>query len=152
MDVMKVSMKSICWLMVRKYPRKIVLTDGRSSEIKQTLAGYLARALPGLVADLSLPTPISILERGMGCLLDTMSFMDALPSFRTKQWQVIALLFIDALSVCRIPALTPHMTRRRILLHKVLDGAQVSMEEYEVMKDLIIPLGRAPQFNTQSGG
>lgn len=26
------------------------------------------------------------------------------------------------------------------------------MEEYEVMKDLIIPLGRAPHFSAQSGG
>ena len=49
----------------RDYPQKIVLGDGRSSEIKQTLAGSLARALPGLVADLRLPTPISSLEQGM---------------------------------------------------------------------------------------
>ncbi|KAF8401245.1 hypothetical protein HHK36_012177 [Tetracentron sinense] len=87
-----------------------------------------------------------------GCLLDTMSFIDALPSFRIKQWHVIVLLFVDALSVCRIPALTTHMTSRRVLLHKVLDGAQVSGEEYEIMKDLIIPLGRLPQFSAQSGG
>lgn len=49
----------------REYPRKIVLTDGRSSEIKQTLADCLSRALPGLVADLRLPTPISTLEHRM---------------------------------------------------------------------------------------
>ena len=49
----------------REYPQKIVLTDGRSSEIKQTLAGCLARALPGLVADLRLPTPVSNLEQGV---------------------------------------------------------------------------------------
>nr|GMC53585.1 putative RNA polymerase II subunit B1 CTD phosphatase RPAP2 homolog isoform X1 [Ipomoea batatas] len=49
----------------REYPRQIVLTDGRSAEIKQTLAGCLARALPGLVADLRLPVPISTLEKGM---------------------------------------------------------------------------------------
>lgn len=136
----------------REYPKKIVLTDGRSSEIKQTLAGCLARALPGLVADLRLPIPVSNLEQGVGRLLDTMSFVDALPSFRMKQWQVIVLLFIDALSVCRIPALTPHMTSRRMLFPKVFDAARVSAEEYEVMKDLIIPLGRVPQFSAQSGG
>ncbi|KAL6959034.1 protein-serine,threonine phosphatase, partial [Sarracenia purpurea var. burkii] len=102
----------------REYPRKIVLTDGRSSEIKQTLAGCLSRALPGLVADLRLPTPLSTIEQGMGCLLNTMSFVDPLPPFKTKQWQVIVLLLIDALSVSRIPALTPHMTSRRTLLHK----------------------------------
>lgn len=136
----------------REYPQKIVLTDGRSSEIKQALAGCLARALPGLVAELGLPTPLSILERGMGHLLETMSFFDALPSFRTRQWQVIALLFMDALSICRIPGLTPHMTSRRTSLHKVLEGAQVGVDEYEVMKDFIIPLGRAPQFSAQRGG
>ncbi|XP_057464282.1 putative RNA polymerase II subunit B1 CTD phosphatase RPAP2 homolog isoform X1 [Actinidia eriantha] len=136
----------------REYPRKIVLMDGRSSEIKQTLSGCLARALPGLVADLRLPTPISILEQGMGCLLDTMSFVDPLPPFRMKQWQVIVLLFIDALSVSRIPALTPHITSRRTLLYKVLNGTQISAEEYETMKDLIIPLGRVPEFSTQCGG
>ncbi|OMO82815.1 hypothetical protein CCACVL1_11738 [Corchorus capsularis] len=135
----------------REYPRKIVLRDGRSAEIKETLAGCISRALPAIVADLRLPIPISTLEQGMGHLLDTMSFMEALPAFRMKQWQVIVLLFIDALSVSRIPALTPYMTSGRTLLHKVLDGAQISMEEYEIMKDLIIPLGRAPQFSAQSG-
>ncbi|KAK2977189.1 hypothetical protein RJ640_008814 [Escallonia rubra] len=136
----------------REYPRKIVLTGGRSVEIKQTLAGCLARALPGVVSDLGLPTPISSLEQGMACLLDTMSFIEPLPPFRMKQWQVVVLLFIDALSVCRISALTPHITSRRRLFHKVLDGAQISAEEYEVMKDLLIPLGRVPQFSAQSGG
>lgn len=145
-------MRSIYQLTEGSIPKKIVLTDGRSSEIKQTLAGCLARALPGLVADLRLPIPVSNLEQGVGRLLDTMSFVDALPSFRMKQWQVIVLLFIDALSVCRIPALTPHMTSRRMLFPKVFDTAQVSAEEYEVMKDLIIPLGRVPQFSAQSGG
>ncbi|KDO45356.1 hypothetical protein CISIN_1g0087652mg, partial [Citrus sinensis] len=33
----------------------------------------------------------------------------------------------------------------------VLDGAQISAEEYEVMKDFLMPLGRAPQFSSQSG-
>lgn len=137
----------------REYPRKIVLTDGRSSEIKQTLAGCLSRALPGLVHDLRLPTPVSTIEYGMGCLLDTMSFLDPLPSLRMKQWQVFVLLFVEALSVCRIPAIAPHLTNRRFF-QKVFDDAQISTEEYEVLKDLMLPLGlgRLPQFATQSGG
>ncbi|XP_009771014.1 putative RNA polymerase II subunit B1 CTD phosphatase RPAP2 homolog isoform X1 [Nicotiana tabacum] len=135
-----------------EYPRKIVLSDGRSTEIKQTLARCLARALPGLVADLRLPVPISVLEQGLVLLIDTMSFVDPLPAFRMKQWQLIVLLFLDALSICRIPVLTPYMTGRRTLLPKVLDGAQISAAEYEILKDLIIPLGRVPQFSMQSGG
>lgn len=51
----------------REYPRKIFLQDGRSSEIKQTLAGCLARALPTLVTELRLPVPVSILEQGLVC-------------------------------------------------------------------------------------
>lgn len=140
------------WVNGKEYPQKIVLSDGRSSEIKQTLARCLARALPGLVSELRLPTPISTLERSLGCLLDTMSFIDALPPLRMKQWQVIVFLFVEALSVCRLPALTPHLTSRTMLLHKVVDGSQISVEEYEVMKDLIIPLGRLLQFSAQSGG
>ncbi|KAK9692121.1 hypothetical protein RND81_09G242200 [Saponaria officinalis] len=136
----------------REYPSKVVLPDGCSLEIKKTLAACLARALPGLIADLKLPTPLYTLEQGLACLLDTMSFMDGLPPFRMKQWQVIVLLFIDALSVCRIPGLTPHLTSRRILIPKILNGAQISPEEYEIMKDLVIPLGRVPQFSMQSGG
>ncbi|PIN25766.1 protein-serine/threonine phosphatase [Handroanthus impetiginosus] len=135
----------------REYPHKAVMPDGRSSEIKQTLAGCLSRALPGLVAELRLPIPISTLEQGMGRLLDTMSFIDPLPALRIKQWQVIVLLFLDALSVSRIPALIPYMMDRRILLPKVIEGAEISAEEYEIMKDLLIPLGRVPQFSTQSG-
>lgn len=55
-----------------------------------------------------------------GRLLDTMSYVDPLPPFRTNQWKVIVLLFIDALSVCRIPALTQYMSSKRMLLHKVM--------------------------------
>lgn len=136
----------------REYPSRVVLPDGRSSEIKQTLAGCLGRASPGVIAALKLPTPVSTLEQGLAGLLETMSFMDALPPFRMKQWQAIVLLFLDALSICRIPGLTPHLTSRRVLIPKVLEGAQISAEEYEIMKELVIPLGRVPQFSMQSGG
>lgn len=49
----------------REYPSKIVLTDGRSSEIKQALVGCLARALPAVVEELRLPIPVDILEQAM---------------------------------------------------------------------------------------
>ena len=52
----------------REYPHKIVLSDGRSAEIKHTLAGCLARALPTLVTELRLPVPVSTLEQGLVCL------------------------------------------------------------------------------------
>ncbi|CAK8571273.1 unnamed protein product [Lathyrus sativus] len=135
----------------REYPSKIVLTDGRSSEIKQTLASCLARALPAVAAELRLPIPISTLEQAVVFLLDTMSFVDALPAFKMKQWQVVVLLLVDALSVCRIPTLISYMTDRRDLFLKVLSGSQIGKEEYDVLKDLIIPLGRAPHFSSQSG-
>jgi len=49
----------------REYPSKIVLTDGRSSEIKQTLVGCLARALPAVVEELRLPIPVDLIEQAM---------------------------------------------------------------------------------------
>ena len=36
-------------------------------------------------------------------------------------------------------------------MKQVLHGTQMVMEEYEVLKDLIVPLGRAPHFSAQSG-
>ncbi|KAF9591686.1 hypothetical protein IFM89_005558 [Coptis chinensis] len=135
----------------REYPEKIVLIDGRSLEIKQALAGCLSRAIPKVATDLRLKTPFFAIEKEMGNLLSTMSFVEALPAFKLKQWHVIALLFIDALSVCRIPGLAPNMTSGRILLQKVLDEAQVTADEYDTMKGLLIPLGRVPQFSAQCG-
>lgn len=58
----------------KEYPQKIVLGDGRSSEIKQTLSGCLSRALPGVVADLRLPVPISTLEQGMVFIFNILCF------------------------------------------------------------------------------
>ncbi|XP_068645832.1 putative RNA polymerase II subunit B1 CTD phosphatase RPAP2 homolog [Aristolochia californica] len=136
----------------REYPHRTVLSDGRSLEIKQTLAVCIAQALPELTTVLRISTPISTLEKAMVALLDTMSFLDALPPFKRKQWHVIVLLFLEALSVNRIPSLTQQMANMRVVKHKVLNGAQVSSEEYEIMKDLLIPLGRAPEFSVQSGG
>lgn len=49
----------------REYPCRIIASDGRSLEIKQALAGCLARALPGLVTYLRLPVPLSTLEKEM---------------------------------------------------------------------------------------
>ncbi|KAL6132833.1 hypothetical protein ACLB2K_065072 [Fragaria x ananassa] len=68
----------------RSYLHKIVLADGRSSEIKLTVGASLSRALPEIVAELGLAVPN--LEKGMGFMLNTMSFIEALPAFRMKQW------------------------------------------------------------------
>lgn len=54
-----------------------------------------------------------------GHLLDTMSFMDPIPALKMKQWQLLVLLLLDALSVCRIPALASYMTGTRVWLPKV---------------------------------
>ncbi|URD90287.1 phosphoprotein phosphatase [Musa troglodytarum] len=127
----------------REYPHKIILKDGHSSEIRRTIDGCVCRALSGLVMELRLPVPLSTLEKTMGFLLDTMSFVDALPSLKLKQWQVIVLLFLDALSVHRLPSLASQVTNMDLLLHKVLNPAQVSSEEYDSMRDLFTPLGRS---------
>jgi hypothetical protein len=131
----------------KEYPRRIIMVDGLSSEIKQTIAGCLARALPRVVTHLRLPIAISELEKGLGSLLETMSLTGAVPSFRVKEWLVIVLLFLDALSVSRIPRIAPYISNR----DKILEGSGIGNEEYETMKDILLPLGRVPQFATRSG-
>lgn len=48
-----------------QYLRKVILGDGLSSEIKETIAGCLARALPRVATELRLPIAISELEKGL---------------------------------------------------------------------------------------
>ena len=48
-----------------EYPRRIMLVDRLSSEIKETISGCLARALPRVATDLRLPIAISELGKGL---------------------------------------------------------------------------------------
>ena len=49
----------------KEYPRRIRLGEGLSSEIKETIAGCLARAVSTVATVLKLPVPISELEKGL---------------------------------------------------------------------------------------
>ncbi|KAL5230641.1 hypothetical protein ABZP36_029417 [Zizania latifolia] len=128
----------------REYPQKRVLNDGHSSEIKRALETCVCNALPVLVSNLRIQIPVSKLETTMGYSIDTMSFVDALPSLRSRQWQVMVLLLLDAISIHRLPALGAVMSDSKLLL-KLLNSAQVSREEYDSMVDLFLPFGRSTQ-------
>ncbi|GJM94512.1 hypothetical protein PR202_ga11160 [Eleusine coracana subsp. coracana] len=128
----------------REYPEKKVLKDGHSSEIRRALDTCVCNAVPVLVSNLKLQTPLSKLELTLGYLIDTMSFVDALPSLRARQWQLMVLVLLDALSIHRLPALAPIMSNYK-LMQKMLNAAQVSREEYDSMIDLILPFGRSVQ-------
>lgn len=128
----------------REYPQKTVSKDSQSSEIKRTLATCIGNALPVLTSNLRMQIPVSKLETTLGYLIDTMSFVEALPPLRSRQWQLMVLVLLDALSVCRLPGLAPVMSDSK-LLQKVLNSSQVSREEYDSMVDLFLPFGRSVQ-------
>ncbi|GLJ37015.1 hypothetical protein SUGI_0750050 [Cryptomeria japonica] len=134
----------------REYPRKIV--SSLSAEIERTLGSWISRALAGVVQTLRLSTSISTLEQALGHFLKSMTLVDAIPAFRMKHWHLIVTLFLDALSVHRVPSLGRQMMNKRPLIDKVLNAAEFSYEEYEAIKELLLPLGRNPQFSSQSGG
>ncbi|KAJ4789536.1 RNA polymerase II subunit B1 CTD phosphatase RPAP2-like protein [Rhynchospora pubera] len=127
----------------REYPRKVVLNDGQSAEIRKALDGFVDRALPSLVLDLRLPVPVSTLEKYLGRLMDTMTLVEALPALRTRQWHVVVLLFLDALSVHHLPLLSSITSNRSLLLLKVLNGAQIDAAQYNSMMEILLPLGRS---------
>jgi hypothetical protein len=54
-----------------------------------------------------------------GRLMDTMTFAEALPALRTRQWHVVVMLFLDALSVHHLPSISSIMANRSLQLHKV---------------------------------
>lgn len=63
------SHEEFLWVQEREYPRKIFLKDGKSSEIRLALDGFICRALPGVVMELRLPTAVSTLEKFVVCSL-----------------------------------------------------------------------------------
>ncbi|KAF8762712.1 hypothetical protein HU200_009243 [Digitaria exilis] len=132
----------------REYPEKIVLKDGHSAEIRRALDTCVCNAVPVLVSNLRLQIPVSKLESTLGYLIDTMSFFDPLPSLRSRQWQLVVLVLLDALSIHRLPALAPVLSDSK-LVHKMLNAAQVSREEYDSMVDLFLPFGRSIQTPMQ---
>uniref|UniRef100_J3M3Q5 Uncharacterized protein n=1 Tax=Oryza brachyantha TaxID=4533 RepID=J3M3Q5_ORYBR len=138
------SMEDLLVASGRECPRKMVLNDGHSSEIRRALDTCVCNALPVLVSNWRMQIPVSKLEITLGYLIDTMSFVDALPSLRSRQWQVMVLVLLDALSIHQLPGLAQTMSDSR-LLHKLLNSAQVSREEYDSMIDLILPFGRSTQ-------
>lgn len=62
-----------------------------------------------------------------GSLLETMSLTGAVPSFRVEQWLVIVLLFLEALSVSRIPRIAPSISNRnKVSSHSQLEHIKVN--------------------------
>lgn len=131
----------------RECPEKTVLKDGLSLEIRRALDSCVCNAVPVLISNLRLQIPVSKLEITLGYLIDTMSFVDALPSLRSRQWQAVILVMLDALSVHQLPALAPVFSNSK-LVQKMLNAAQVSREEYDSMVDLFLPFGRSVQAIT----
>ncbi|VAH13847.1 unnamed protein product [Triticum turgidum subsp. durum] len=114
----------------REYPEKRVSKDSQSSEIKRALASCISNALPVLVSNMRMHTPVSKLETTLGYLIDTMSLVDALPALRSRQWQLLVLVLLDALSVHRLPALAPVISDSK-LVQKALVDFTFSPEERE---------------------
>jgi hypothetical protein len=53
-----------------------------------------------------------------GRVINTMSFYEALPPFGVKQWRLVTLLLLDALSVQRLPGIV--LSNNRAIMRKVL--------------------------------
>lgn len=127
-----------------------------------------------------------------------MRFVEALPPFGTKQWRMLVILLLDALSIHRLPRLGVHFSNNRTMLRQVLfdhfffatpqksveiaglktsrmpaavegflfrclnvthhfsvqvlETTGTSEAEYDVFRDVVLPLGRSPTFASRSGG
>jgi len=136
----------------REYSRQVVIGDGVSAEILRTFSLCVSRALPEVVRALRISVPMSTLELAIGRLVKTMSFVGALPPLGTKQWRMVVMLLLDGLSVIRLPWLGAHLLNNRAGFSKVLESTGTIEAEYDVFRDLLLPLGRLPTFPTLSGG
>eukprot|EP00850_Spirogloea_muscicola_P010762 SM000064S19784 [mRNA] locus=s64:511766:514413:+ [translate_table: standard] len=69
----------------------------------------------------------------------TMSFMDPLPAFSRKQWQIVTLLLNEALSVEQLPGLEHQLKLNAKHALKLVAEAGLSEEEYLVLRSLPLP-------------
>lgn len=69
-------------------------------------------------------------------MIDTMSFIDALPSLRSRQWQTVVLVMLDALSVHQLPTLAPVVSNPK-LVQKVSNQLYLSLVIIVLLEECI---------------
>lgn len=124
-----------------EYRRRAVAPNGKSAQITRTFSECVARALPDVAQSLHLSVALSTLQQAMGKLVRTFSFESALPPFGMPRWRLLALLLLDALSAHQLPAVSEQLRGRGHVLSQVVASLGVSMDEYKVFRDLLLPAG-----------
>eukprot|EP00850_Spirogloea_muscicola_P000688 SM000002S05768 [mRNA] locus=s2:2173007:2175798:+ [translate_table: standard] len=123
----------------REYGPRTVLRDGTSAGIAKTFAECVGRSLPEVQQALRLSVSNSALQQATSKAVVTMSFMDPLPAFSRKQWQIVTLLLIEALSVEQLPGLEHQLKLNAKHALKLVTEAGLSEEEYLVLRSLPLP-------------
>ncbi|GBG75554.1 hypothetical protein CBR_g20185 [Chara braunii] len=135
----------------RHYPKQIVCSDGTSAEISRAFSECISRALPLVQQSLRISVPLTSIEQAMGRLIKSFSFVSPLPSLGMAQWRAVSILFVEALSIHRLPRVHEQLSRQRGLLKKAIEKTGTLESEYKAFWDLIMPWGdRKPKLNVMT--
>ncbi|EFN52325.1 hypothetical protein CHLNCDRAFT_139124 [Chlorella variabilis] len=121
---------------------ELALPPPTSPEVLAALSRCLSAALPPVCAGLQAAAARGQVERSLDELLRTLRLVGPLPAFKASQWQVVAVLFLKALSLERCPALREAFETRDGItrLNRLLASLSFTSEEFYAILELLCPV------------
>lgn len=110
------------------------------AEIQAALGRFLSFALAPLFEQLAIGLPRSEVERGLMDVVRTLCLVRALPAFKSSQWQLVAIIFLKALSMERLPGLRPAFETREGVrrVNKALTANSFTIEEFAAVLEVLL--------------
>lgn len=107
-------------------------------QFQAALCEVLGQQLPSIVSALNIKVPASEISKQITGLVKTFRVRGALPALQSKQWQLVLLLVLAALSWHRIPAMQHTFSRQRVdmKLQQLLGRLQQDTDQFFALLDL----------------
>ncbi|EIE27813.1 hypothetical protein COCSUDRAFT_55793 [Coccomyxa subellipsoidea C-169] len=112
---------------------------------RAVLEGVLAREVPGVLGALHVPSLRSAVEVALRQLVATFYLRSAVPSLKEREWRLLMLALLRALSIERLPALQarhPEQFDGRAgvrTLNDMLADAGSTIEEFDALLEVMLP-------------
>ncbi|CAL8463766.1 g3300 [Coccomyxa elongata] len=101
----------------------------------------LGRALPSVLGALHVASPRSAAEVALRQLIATFYLRSAIPSLKEREWQLVTLTLLRALSIERLPALQEQFDSRSGVraFNALLAELGCTVEEFDALLEVLLP-------------
>ncbi|BDA48341.1 probable RNA polymerase II subunit B1 CTD phosphatase RPAP at C-terminar half [Coccomyxa sp. Obi] len=101
----------------------------------------LGRALPSVLGALHVSSPRSAIEVALRQLIATFYLRSAIPSLKEREWQLVTLTLLRALSIERLPTLQEQFDSRGSVraLNALLAESGCTVEEFDALLEVLLP-------------